>query len=130
MSGTAAFRSITSNVKKITLFIALRACVRRNYGGDEKSAFRAFPKSLAAFRTYILFEFPVSGIATKSAYHFILLAFHFLHLLADWFLWEILGRMKFTYPQLIRCSIRDVDHQANYSFQSLTYREPYSGQSR
>lgn len=78
MPGAAAFRGIAGNIQKIAFFITLRTCVRRYYSGDKKSALGTFPIRLIALRAYILFEFSISGIATKSTHHFLLFTFHYL----------------------------------------------------
>ncbi len=78
MSRTATLRGIAGNIQKITLLIALRAGVRRYRRRNKKSAFRTFPKSLAACRTDILIEFAIGGKPTVGTFIFSRGACHFL----------------------------------------------------
>ena len=84
MSGPSAFGGIAGNVKKIALFIALWACVRRLRSRDEESAFRTFPVSLVAFRADISLELSISSIAAERTCIIFFFTSHYINLLLQY----------------------------------------------
>lgn len=104
MTGSATFRRIASDVQKIALLIALRACVRRCCSSDEKSTFRTFPIRKATFRTDILIKFPISSIATVRTHPFLWMVFHFIYLSFFWLMFLIFRsfiRLRLDTPKII-----------------------------
>ena len=84
MTRTSTFWCITRNVQKITFLIALWTCVWRTWSSDEESAFRTFPVSLVAFRTYISFKFPISSIAAERTCIIFFFTSHYINLLLQY----------------------------------------------
>jgi len=76
MARSLALRRVSCNVKKITFFLTLRACVRWRYGCNKKTTFATFPVGLTAFRADIPCEFTFSSVTTVGTHKFIRFVFH------------------------------------------------------
>ena len=48
MVGAAAFRGVTGHIQEVAFLVALGAGIGGLHGGDEESAFAAFPVGLVA----------------------------------------------------------------------------------